>query len=381
MMWYWSNRGSHWGAWLLSGVGMVVFWGLVIWLIASLVRWNSPWRGSGPGPGTETPEAILKRRFAAGEIDADEYRHRLDVLGGRDPRRCRRVPRVKARTRHGHSAAGPGVGSLPPAPGRCERVSTLEVPGARIYYETSGNGPLLVMIPGAAGSAEPYRMLAAELAPHHQVVLYDRRGFSRTVLVGDQDYAQRLSGDADDVAAGRGSALTSPVLCHDGPPVVEAAEDRACLVVGPVPAADRGPSLWGSGQFDVLDSRQQEHATRCPMSRECPASTPAAMRPNRPGSSPACACRTLNASSTLQSSHSARMPQATLAVAERCSGQSKDIRPWATGDASAGTISNWGSRGRSVGYGQSGEAQTGTPTCGFAFRRTLLDGAAQERAE
>ena len=79
-MWYWSNGGSHWWAWLFSGVGMVIFWGLVIWLISSLIRWNSPGRGSSPAADGETPEAILKRRFATGEIDADEHRHRLDVL-------------------------------------------------------------------------------------------------------------------------------------------------------------------------------------------------------------------------------------------------------------------------------------------------------------
>jgi len=82
MMWYWTNGGAHWWAWLFSGVGMIVFWALVIWLIASLVRRSGNGRPSAPGPDAETPEAILQRRFAAGEIDAEEYRHRLDVLRG-----------------------------------------------------------------------------------------------------------------------------------------------------------------------------------------------------------------------------------------------------------------------------------------------------------
>ena len=77
----------------------------------------------------------------------------------------------------------------------------LDVPGARIYYEVSGTGPLLVLIPGAAGSVEPYRRLAGELAPRFTVVTYDRRGFSRSTLVGEQDYGRRLETDADDVAA------------------------------------------------------------------------------------------------------------------------------------------------------------------------------------
>lgn len=76
---------------------------------------------------------------------------------------------------------------------------TLAVPGARLAYETFGNGPLLVMIPGATGVAGGFRRVAKFLAAQHTVLLYDRRGFSRSVLIGDQDYAHRLETDADDV--------------------------------------------------------------------------------------------------------------------------------------------------------------------------------------
>jgi pimeloyl-ACP methyl ester carboxylesterase len=78
-------------------------------------------------------------------------------------------------------------------------MSILDVPGAHLYYETRGDGPLLVLIPGAAGAAEPYRMLAAQLSSSSRVVLYDRRGFSRSALNGPQDYDRRLETDADDV--------------------------------------------------------------------------------------------------------------------------------------------------------------------------------------
>jgi acetyltransferase/esterase len=78
-------------------------------------------------------------------------------------------------------------------------MSTLEVPGARLYYETYGNGPLMVMIPGAPGSAESYRMIAGQLAERYTVVAYDRRGFSRSQLDGPQDYDHRVETDADDV--------------------------------------------------------------------------------------------------------------------------------------------------------------------------------------
>src|SRR5262245_47670587 len=78
-------------------------------------------------------------------------------------------------------------------------MSTLNVPGAVLYYEVSGDGPLLMMIPGAAGTGEVFRPLVGPLAQRYQVVTYDRRGFSRSQLDGPQDYDHRLVTDADDV--------------------------------------------------------------------------------------------------------------------------------------------------------------------------------------
>jgi len=78
-------------------------------------------------------------------------------------------------------------------------MSTLDVPGAHLYHETHGVGPLLVMIPGASGVADPFRPVTSHLASHYTVALYDRRGFSRSRLDGPQDYDRRLETDADDV--------------------------------------------------------------------------------------------------------------------------------------------------------------------------------------
>lgn len=78
-------------------------------------------------------------------------------------------------------------------------MSILEVPQAGLYYETRGTGPLMVMIPGATGTADGFSMVADHLAVHYTVVSYDRRGFSRSRLDGDQDYDRRLETDADDV--------------------------------------------------------------------------------------------------------------------------------------------------------------------------------------
>ncbi len=78
-------------------------------------------------------------------------------------------------------------------------MSVLQVPGARLYYETHGGGPLLVMISGATGVAESFRPVTNHLIEHYTVALYDRRGFSRSHLDGPQDYQHRLETDADDV--------------------------------------------------------------------------------------------------------------------------------------------------------------------------------------
>ncbi|GCE09320.1 alpha/beta fold hydrolase [Dictyobacter aurantiacus] len=78
-------------------------------------------------------------------------------------------------------------------------MSTLNVPGAQLLYEVSGSGSLLILIPGASGTGESFRPLIHHLTSQYQVVIYDRRGFSRSKLDGTQDYDHRLAVDADDV--------------------------------------------------------------------------------------------------------------------------------------------------------------------------------------
>ncbi len=78
-------------------------------------------------------------------------------------------------------------------------MTTLKVPGAVMSYEVRGNGPLLILIPGAIGAGDVFSELAQSLSTHYRVVTYDRRGFSHSELVGRQDYHHRLDTDADDV--------------------------------------------------------------------------------------------------------------------------------------------------------------------------------------
>lgn len=75
------------GYWLGMGITMILFWGLIIAGIVALVRYTGGHRRSGrphaASDGTAAPEEVLSARFARGEIDADEYKERLDLLRAR----------------------------------------------------------------------------------------------------------------------------------------------------------------------------------------------------------------------------------------------------------------------------------------------------------
>ncbi|WP_281918660.1 alpha/beta hydrolase [Nocardia sputorum] len=76
---------------------------------------------------------------------------------------------------------------------------TLAVPGATLYYELRGAGPLLLLIPGGNGDAGTFDAIAERLADRYTVVSYDRRGFSRSPL--DEPPHDRVVTDGLDAAA------------------------------------------------------------------------------------------------------------------------------------------------------------------------------------
>lgn len=59
-------------------------------------------------------------------------------------------------------------------------VSMVRVNGAELYHEVRGDGPAVLMIPGATGDAGYLAPLADHLAEGFTVVTYDRRGNSRS---------------------------------------------------------------------------------------------------------------------------------------------------------------------------------------------------------
>jgi pimeloyl-ACP methyl ester carboxylesterase len=79
-----------------------------------------------------------------------------------------------------------------------ELVTTdyLPVPGARLYYEVSGSGPVLLLIPGGRVDADGWAPIVGFLEPHCTVVRYDPRGISRSRL--DEPVAVPVEVHADD---------------------------------------------------------------------------------------------------------------------------------------------------------------------------------------
>jgi pimeloyl-ACP methyl ester carboxylesterase len=77
---------------------------------------------------------------------------------------------------------------------------TLKVPGATLFYEVRGSGPILLCISGGPTDAGMFTDLAGRLADRYTVVSYDQRGHSRSALDGEpEDIPVALH--ADDAAA------------------------------------------------------------------------------------------------------------------------------------------------------------------------------------
>jgi putative membrane protein len=81
MMWGYNGYGL-WGGGM--GIGMLLFWGLIIAAIVMLVRGFGAKPGdSKPRPGENTALDILRERYAKGEIDKTEFEQKRGDLAAR----------------------------------------------------------------------------------------------------------------------------------------------------------------------------------------------------------------------------------------------------------------------------------------------------------
>jgi pimeloyl-ACP methyl ester carboxylesterase len=78
-------------------------------------------------------------------------------------------------------------------------TATLDVPGATLYYEVRGSGPVLLMMPGGPADATTFRQIENDLAKRFTVVTYDPRTYSHSVLKEPVEDSQMVQVFADDV--------------------------------------------------------------------------------------------------------------------------------------------------------------------------------------
>jgi pimeloyl-ACP methyl ester carboxylesterase len=90
---------------------------------------------------------------------------------------------------------------------------TIEVPGASLYTEVTGTGPVLLCISGGPTDAGMFTDLAGRLADRYTVVAYDQRGHSRSALHGDPADIP-VSLHADDAATVLGAFGSEPAFVY-----------------------------------------------------------------------------------------------------------------------------------------------------------------------
>ncbi len=78
----------HWGFLLVGLLGLIVpvlIVIVIVWAVQSRPMHAAPPPGAMPPAPRETPLDILARRFASGEISAEEYQKSRDLLQGGGP--------------------------------------------------------------------------------------------------------------------------------------------------------------------------------------------------------------------------------------------------------------------------------------------------------
>ncbi|OKK00908.1 alpha/beta fold hydrolase [Amycolatopsis sp. CB00013] len=90
-------------------------------------------------------------------------------------------------------------------------MAVLDVPGARLHHTVTGNGPVLLCVPGGAADSAMFAPIAGLLAEHYTVITYDPRGISRSTL-DDPDGEQRIEAHTGDVLRLLDSLSTEPAV-------------------------------------------------------------------------------------------------------------------------------------------------------------------------
>ena len=89
----------------------------------------------------------------------------------------------------------------------------VRVPGATLYVEVRGSGPVLLCITGGPTDAGIFTDLAGRLADRYTVVTYDQRGHSRSPLDGEPEDIP-VAVHADDAAAVLAAVTDEPAYVY-----------------------------------------------------------------------------------------------------------------------------------------------------------------------
>ncbi len=77
----WYGYGPGWGGWIVMTVMMLGFWALLVF--GGLAIWKSARREDNRSPDARADaERLLDERFARGEIEAEDYKARRELLRG-----------------------------------------------------------------------------------------------------------------------------------------------------------------------------------------------------------------------------------------------------------------------------------------------------------
>lgn len=80
---HWGGGGWWWVAWPIGWLVFLAVLGVLVWFVVRASQRPGatyPSSPAGPSNATEGARRILAERFARGEIDEEEYRHRLGEL-------------------------------------------------------------------------------------------------------------------------------------------------------------------------------------------------------------------------------------------------------------------------------------------------------------
>jgi putative membrane protein len=80
--WSWDHMGNSMGwGFGFGGIGMILFWVVIIAVVVILAKGLIGGTGQGDKPATKSALDILKERYASGEIGREEYERKKRDIG------------------------------------------------------------------------------------------------------------------------------------------------------------------------------------------------------------------------------------------------------------------------------------------------------------